>query len=68
MAGPVEYIRPFLNPLYAWASVGPRFARPKLPVMVFLIMCYFADELKSNHMMACEVPAQHMGEMFRLDA
>ena len=37
LAGPVEYIRPFPGPLYAWASVGPRVARPKLQVMVVLI-------------------------------
>ena len=45
IAGPVEYIRPFLGPLYAWASIGPKFARPRLPVMVFLILRYLAREL-----------------------
>ena len=42
LAGPVEYIRPFLGPLYAWASVGPRFARPRTPTMVVIIMLYLA--------------------------
>jgi hypothetical protein len=68
VAGPVEYIRPFLGPLYAWASIGPKFARPKLPVMVVLIMRYLATEISGNHMMDCEVAAEHLGEMFRLDA
>ena len=68
LAGPMEYIRPFLGPLYAWASIGPRFARPKLPVMIVLIMKYLAEELRSSHMMPCEVPARFLGEAFRLDA
>ena len=57
----LEHVRPFLGPLYAWASVGPRFAKPKLPVMILLIMKYLADELRGNHMMACEAPAEHLG-------
>ena len=68
IAGPVEYVRPFLGPLYAWASICPKFAKPKLPVMVKLIMEYLARELKGDHMMACEAPAAHLGELFRLDA
>ena len=68
LAGPVEYIRPFLGPLYAWASIGQKFLRPKLPVMILLIMKYLAVELKGDHMMACEAPAKHLGELFRLDA
>ena len=68
LAGPVEYMRPFLGPLYAWASMGPRFARPKLPVMVVLIMRHLAEELKGDHMMPCEARAEHLGEMFRMDA
>jgi hypothetical protein len=68
LAGPVEYIRPFLGPLYAWASIGPRFARPKLPIMIVLIMKYLAEEIKDSHMMPCEAPARFLGEAFRLDA
>ena len=68
LAGPVEYVRPFLGPLYAWASIGPRFAKPKLPVMILLIMQYLAEELRGNHMMPCESRAECLGEVFRLDA
>ena len=68
LAGPMEYIRPFLGPLYAWASIGPRFARPRLPVMIVLIMRYLAEELKGCRMMPCEAPAHFLGETFRLDA
>ena len=68
LAGPVEYIRPFLGPLYAWASVGPRFARPRTPTMVVIIMLYLAEELKSHHMMPCENHAEQLGEVFRMEA
>ena len=68
LAGPMEYPRPFLGPLYAWAAIGPRYARPRLPVMIVLIMKYLAEELKSGHTMPCESPAQFLGEAFRLDA
>ena len=36
ITGAVEFLRPFLCPLYAWAAAGPKIARPKLPVMVVL--------------------------------
>ena len=68
IAGPVEYIRPFLGPLYAWAHIGSRFDKPKLPPMVLIIMRYLAEELKTGHMMICESNAEDLGEVFRLDA
>ena len=68
IAGPVEYVRPFLGPLYAWAWIGPRFAKPKLPVMLVLILKYLATELKGDHMMVCEASTEDLGEVFRLDA
>ena len=68
IAGPVEYIRPFLGPLYAWAHIGSRFDMPKLPPMVLIIMKYLAEELKTGHMMVCESNAEDLGEVFRLDA
>ena len=37
-AGPIEHIKPFLGPLYASASAGLQFARPKLPIVILLIM------------------------------
>ena len=67
LAGPLEYIRPFLGPLYVWASIGPKCVRPTLPVMVLLIMRYLAEELKSNDMMACDAPAENLGELCRFD-
>ena len=37
IAGPLEFLRPFLGPLYAWCAAGPRFAQPKLPALIVLI-------------------------------
>ena len=68
IAGAIEYLRPFLGPLYAWAAAGPRFARPKLPIMVVLILKYLAKELEDFHAMPCQKRANFLGEVFRLDA
>ena len=68
ITGAIEYLRPFLRPLYAWAAAGPRFARPKLPIMVALIMMYLADELAEFRAMPCQKRAHFHGEVFRLDA
>ena len=68
ITGAIEYFRPFLGPLYAWAAAGPRFLRPKLPIMVVLIMFYLSKELKTMRAMPCVVRAAQLGEIFRVDA
>ena len=68
IAGPLEFLRPFLGPLYAWCSAGPRFAQPRLPTLIVLILRYLSEELKGCHMMVCERRAHHLGEAFRIDA
>ena len=45
VAGPLDNLGPFLGPLYAWVSAGPRYAKPKLPVMIRLILDFLAKEL-----------------------
>ena len=50
IAGPMEHFTPFLGPNYAWCASGPRYAQPKLPVMVVLVLKYFARELKEFHL------------------
>ena len=66
IVGPLEHIRPFLGPLYAWAAAGPRYARPKIPLMILLK--YLAAEVLDFHMVPCEARANDLGEGFRLDA
>ena len=45
IAGLVEFLRPFLGPLYQWCMSGPRFAMPRLPVMLVLVLRFLAEEL-----------------------
>ena len=58
VAGPLEHLRPFLGPLYAWASAGPRHARPTIPTMLLLVMRYLARELRETRCMPCERQAR----------
>ena len=68
VAGPLEHLRPFLGPLYAWASGGPRYAKPKLPIMILLILKFLAEELKRKRMSVSAGKVRQLGELFRLDA
>ena len=68
LAGPLEHLRPFLGPLYAWSCAGARFARPRLPVMLLLILRFIAKELGRGRMAGCRSRAKDLGEVFRLDA
>ena len=68
VTGPLDHLRPLLGPLFAWAANGARFARPKLPVMVLLLMEYLAEELRTSHATGCREPPKELGELFRLDA
>ena len=68
VAGPLDHLRPFLGPLYAWVSAGPRYARPPLPVMIRLILEFLSKELRGCGMAACANAEIDLGEVFRLDA
>ena len=68
VAGPLEHLRPLPGPLYAWASVGWRHARPRLPVMIRLILEFIVRELRVGGMVTCAESASDLGEVFRLDA
>ena len=68
VAGPLEHLRPFLGPLYAWAGGGPKFALPELPVMLILIMKFLALELREARTTNCRTDGKQLGELFRLDA
>ena len=68
VTGPLEHLRPMLGPLFRWASVGGRFARPRLPAMLLLIMDFLSRSLGEARTVGCRVPAKDRGELFRLDA
>ena len=68
LAGPLEHIRPFLGPLYAWSCAGPRVAKPKLPSMLVLIPRFVSAELRRGRMAEWCSNSKSPGEVFRLDA
>ena len=68
VAGPLEHIRPFLGPLYAWTCAGAKFSRVTIPPMLMLILKFVADELSRARMSPCRSKASDLGEVFRLDA
>ena len=68
IAGPLEHLRPFLGPLYAWACAGARYAKPKMPPMILLIIHFLADEIRRRRTSRCAAKRKDMGELFRLDA
>ena len=67
VAGPLEHVRPFLSPL-AWACAGSRWARPRMPPMILLILKFLAEELRRTRMSECPRRTKDVGEVFRLDA
>ena len=69
IAGPLEYFRPLLDPLFAWALQGGScFAAPALPAMILLVLDLLAEKLQLENMSACREPSKDVGEVSRLDA
>ena len=48
--------------------LGGRHAKPKLPLMVRLVLEFLRRELAEGGMVSCACPARDLGEVFRLDA
>ena len=67
--GALELERPFLGPLYTFASVecNPGAIRP-VPVFVLLILRFLCEQVKENRMYPCARPVAMAGEAFRVDA
>ena len=63
-----EHLRPSLGPLYAWASAGLRYSRPRIPVMTQLIMELSVRELSVGGTLGCTGRGGDLGEVFRFDA
>ena len=68
-AGPLERIRPFLSPIYAWTSVAPGSAYMVPPPDVLLCLRWLRNRLerggRSEEVMEMK---QHEGLLFRSDA
>ena len=67
--GPLEYLRPFVAPLFAWAAaVGPR-GRMQLPWSVTFILKFLEDELSGEGRVEEVRPTvEDLGVAFRADA
>ena len=68
-AGPLERLRPFLAPLYAWVSVVPESAFLPPPVLVQLCLRWVSVKLKTGSRLSpCRHVVDSNVELFRTDA
>ena len=67
--GPLEYLRPFVAPLFAWAAaVGPR-GRMQLPWSVTFILKFLEDELSGEgRVEEVRLTVEDLGVAFCADA
>jgi len=66
--GALEYDRPFLGPLYAFAALHPPDAVRVVPTYVLLLLHYLAGRLRARRAFPCAVHKQWREEGPRLDA
>lgn len=67
-AGPLQFMRAFLGPLYAWASAGPKRSCRAMPMMILLTFHFLKDELMRSRHAVCKDVFYEKGEYFRVDA
>ena len=68
-AGPLERLRPFLAPLYAWISVVPESAFLPPPVLVQLCLRWVSVKLNTGSRLSpCRRVVDSNVELFRTDA
>ena len=68
-AGPLDWLRPFLGPLFAWVAACPPASTLILPAMLRLILGWIARLVEDRRMAPCRAlhPAE-LGELYRVDA
>ena len=67
--GPLEFLRPFIAPLFAWASVVPKSGLQSLPWSVSFLMTYIAGEIEGDGRTVEVLPrGLDIGTVFRADA
>lgn len=67
--GPLEYVRPFVAPIYAWAAAVAGQRRMKVPWSVRFLFRYIADQLEGEGRVSRIRPIiKDMGPAFRADA
>jgi hypothetical protein len=69
IVGALEYLRPFLAPLYAWAAAVGRVGRSRLPWSVCFLLSYLATDLGEEGRARTVKPrGLDLGVAFRADA
>jgi len=66
--GALEYDRPFLAPLYTFASLHPLDSQQPLPTYVLSVLKFLQDRLRVRRMYPCAQPVEHLSEPIRVDA
>ena len=66
--GALEYDRPFLAPLYTFASLHPLDSHQPLPTYVLSVVKFLRDRLLIRRMYPCAQPVEIMAETIRVDA
>ena len=68
VAGALHHIRPFLGPLFAWASVLKGGAFAKMPDAVHLLLRYIRGQILEESMTMVKRVCMEPLELFRIDA
>ena len=67
--GPLEYLRPFLAPVFAWTAAVSGAGKLLLPWSIGFLLKFLADELDgTGRMYEIQLPGADVGEAFRSDA
>jgi len=66
--GALEYDRPFLAPLYTFASLHPLDSHQPLPTYVLSVVKFLRDRLVVRRLYPCAQPVEPLGEAIRVDA
>jgi len=66
--GALEYDRPFLAPLYTFASLHPLDSQQPLPTYVLSVLKFLRDRLRVRRMYPCAQPVEVLSEAIRVDA
>ena len=62
------FTKPFLGPLYAWASAIPAGARAEVPPLVKWVLTWVAEKFEERVRIKFGTKARHLGERYRADA
>ena len=68
VAGALQHVRPFLGPLFAWASVLRGGTFSKMPDAVAILLTYVRKQIEGDPMVKVRAVSKQRVEAFRIDA